>query len=105
VIVARDPGHPEQALGVAASLRYLHRSLEIQERRALGEEDRGAPRAASAMEYTVLSPVRSSGNCSTVERNSSTRRLKVDGCNPDRKGKLIDAGNPVVRSQRLIQKG
>jgi hypothetical protein len=31
--------------------------------------------------------------------------LKADGCNPVRKGKLIDAGNPVVRFQRLIQEG
>jgi hypothetical protein len=43
VIIARDPGHPEQALGVAASLRHRHRSLEIQARRALGEEDRERP--------------------------------------------------------------
>ena len=43
VVVARGPGHREQAPGVAASLRDLHSSLEIQERRALGEKDRERP--------------------------------------------------------------
>jgi len=43
VIVARDPYHPEQALGVAPSLGPLQGALEIQERRALGEEDRERP--------------------------------------------------------------
>ena len=35
--------HPEQALGVAAALRDLQVALGIQERRALGEEDRERP--------------------------------------------------------------
>jgi hypothetical protein len=78
--------------------------LIFRENGEVWKKTENAPMAASAMEYTVLSPVRSSGNCSTVERKISTRRLKVDGCNPDRKGKLIDAGNPVVRFQRPIQK-
>ncbi len=43
LVVARGLCHPEQALGVAASHRYLQSSLEIQERRALGEEDRECP--------------------------------------------------------------
>ncbi len=43
VVVARSLCHPEQAPGVAASLRYLQISLGIQERRALGEEDRERP--------------------------------------------------------------
>lgn len=40
MVVARGPGHREQAPGVAATLRYLQIALGIQERRALGEEDR-----------------------------------------------------------------
>jgi len=43
VVVARGLCHPEQAPGVAASLRYLQVALGIQERRALGEEDRECP--------------------------------------------------------------
>ena len=62
-----------------------------------------APMPASAMEYVTLSPVRASANRSTVERKTSTRRLKVKGGNPARKGKLIDAGNSGALSQRLIQ--
>ena len=40
VVVARCAGHSEQAAGVTAALRHLQISLEIQERRALGEKDR-----------------------------------------------------------------
>ena len=40
VVVSWNLCHPEQALDNAASLRHLQRALEIQERRALGEEDR-----------------------------------------------------------------
>ncbi len=40
VVVTWDLCHPEQALDIAASLRHLQGALEIQKRRALGEEDR-----------------------------------------------------------------
>jgi hypothetical protein len=40
VVVARDLCHPEQAMGITASRCHFQRSLEIQERRTLSEEDR-----------------------------------------------------------------
>ena len=40
VIITWGLVHPKQAVGIAASLCHLQRSLEIQKRRALGEEDR-----------------------------------------------------------------
>ena len=43
VVVTWDLCHLEQALDIAASLRHLQRALEIQKRRALGEEDRERP--------------------------------------------------------------
>ncbi len=46
VVVARGPGHREQAPGIAATLRHLQVALGIQERRALGEEDRERPHGA-----------------------------------------------------------
>ena len=43
VVIARGPCHPEQAPGVAASLRHLQVALGIQERWALGKEHRERP--------------------------------------------------------------
>ena len=62
-----------------------------------------APIAASAIEYWVLSPVLRSGKRSVIERKCSTSRLKTAGCSPDRKGKLIASGIPVVLSHCVIQ--